>query len=311
MKIVVTGGAGFIGLHLCGRLLDLGHEVICIDDFSTSWLHEEVDSLRRKRNFTFVHHDVQQPYDFGCDRIYHLACPASPVHYQRDPVRTIKTAFLGTMYALQNADRCGARVLIASTSEVYGDPSITPQHESYFGNVNTVGVRSCYDEGKRAGESLAYSWVQQHRTDVRVARIFNTYGPFMAPGDGRLIPNFISQALRGRDITVYGDGSQTRSFCYVEDTVRGLELLMETDIPVKFPVVNIGNPDERTVMSMATMAVELTRSSSSIVFKPLPGDDPRQRCPDITRAGDWLGWYPQIGLYDGYNKTIEWFKDRR
>lgn len=308
MKIVVTGGAGFIGLHLCERLLDLGHEVLCLDDFSTSWLHEEVDSLRRRKKLQFVHHDVQQPYDFACDRLYHLACPASPVHYQRDPVRTIKTAFLGTMHALQNAERCGARVLIASTSEVYGDPSVSPQPETYFGNVNTLGIRSCYDEGKRAGESLAYSWTQQFGTDVRIARIFNTYGPLMAPGDGRLIPNFISQALRGRDITVYGDGSQTRSFCYVEDTVRGLELLMESD--GRPPVCNIGNPDERSVLSMAQMVVELTGSSSKVAFRPMPQDDPRQRRPDITRATELLGWSPQIGIYDGLNKTIAWFRER-
>ena len=310
MRVIVTGGAGFIGLHLCERLLQRGHEVLCMDDFSTSWLHAEVDRLRKNPRFTFLHHDVQTPYDVYCDQLYHLACPASPVHYQRDPVRTIKTAFLGTLNALTNAERSGAKVLIASTSEIYGDPKVDPQPETYFGNVNTLGIRSCYDEGKRAGEALAFSWVQQHGTDVRIARIFNTYGPHMSPGDGRLIPNFISQALKGRDVTVYGDGDQTRSFCFVEDTVRGLELLMETDGIGALPVCNIGNPDERSVLSMAKMVIELTGSESKVVHQPMPQDDPRQRRPDISRAMNLLGWSPQIGLYDGLNMTIDWFKER-
>lgn len=311
MKILVTGGAGFIGIHLCKRLLDMGHEVICMDDFSTSWLHSEVDKLRRNRRFSFMHHDVQHPFDVNCDQIYHLACPASPVHYQRDPVRTIKTAFLGTMNALQNAKNHDARMLITSTSEVYGDPSVNPQPETYFGNVNTLGIRASYDEGKRAGEALAFSWVQQYQTDVRIARLFNSYGPFMASGDGRLLPNLISQALSGRDLTVYGTGEQTRSFCYVEDTIRGLMLLMGIHETGSISVVNIGNPDERSIISMATMVIELTRSESKIVFEPLPGDDPKQRCPDISKAISLLGWRPQVGLYDGLNLMIKSFKENR
>lgn len=308
MKILVTGGAGFLGVHLCERLLQYGHDVVCMDDFSTSWSHSDIDRLSKNKRFSFIHHDVQYPYDICCDRLYNLACPASPAHYRRDPVRTMKVSFLGTLHALQNADKYGSRVLIASTSEIYGDPTVDPQPETYFGNVNSVGDRSCYDEGKRSSESLSYGWSQKHGTDIRIARIFNTYGPGMSSRDGRLVSNIISQALKNQNVTIYGDGQQTRSFCYVEDTIRGLELLMETDNIGSLPVCNIGNPDERSVMSVARMIIELIQSKSQIIHEPLPQDDPRQRRPDISRAMSLLSWFPQIGLYEGLNYTIDWFK---
>ncbi len=310
-KILVTGGAGFIGLHLCERLLERGHDVICLDDMSTSRSFDELNNLRKNPKFTFVEHDVEYAFDIPCNQLYHLACPASPVHYQNDPLKTIQTAFQGTYWALKNASRYCSKLLIASTSEVYGDPDQSPQHEGYLGRVNTTGIRSCYDEGKRAAESLAFSWIQVNKFDserIRIARIFNTYGPRMALDDGRLIPNFMKQALRNTPITVYGDVSQTRSFCHVNDTVRGLQNLMSYSGPVKLPIVNIGNPDERTILSMAKMIIEVTGSSSDIIFDSLPQDDPKQRKPDISRAKEMLGWEPFVNLDDGIRMTADWYR---
>lgn len=312
MRVVVTGGAGFIGVHLCARLLSLGHEVICVDDLSNSWNHSEIDKLRRQ-GMQFVHHDVQRPFDSyvgDCDRIYNLACPASPIHYQRDPIRTINTAYLGTSNCLEIARKTGARVLLASTSEIYGDPEVHPQHEDYRGNVNTLGPRACYDEGKRAAETLAYCYATQHEVDSRVARIFNTYGPMMSPVDGRLIPNFITQALRNQPLTIYGSGEQTRSFCYVVDTVSGLIRLMEAERQREVPVYNIGNAEERTVESVARLVIELVGSKSSVSHLDLPVDDPKVRCPDISRAARDLEWRPEIGIYEGLKSTIAWFAGR-
>ncbi len=312
MRILITGGAGFIGMNLCKKLLSLGHEVICMDDFSTSWLHVHVNRMisEHGKKFKFVHHDVQTPYDVDCDRIYNLACPASPAHYQRDPVRTIKTAFLGTLNALENSTRHNARLLLTSTSEVYGDPEVSPQAETYLGNVNTLGIRACYDEGKRAAESLAFSWASQNDSDVRIARLFNCYGPYMGAGDGRLIPAFITQALRNVPITVFGDGKQTRSFCYVDDTVSGLIALMEmvrTEVDKPF-VCNIGNNDEQEVLRMAFEIQTTVGSDAGIDFRPLPQDDPKRRCPDLSKAKKYLGWEPTTPLEVGLEKTIEWFR---
>lgn len=305
-RILVTGGAGFIGTHLCSRLLDLGNQVVCLDDLSNSWNHAELDRLRGQ-GMEFVHHDVQHRFDIPCDQIYHLACPASPIHYQRDPIRTIHTSFVGTNNCLTVAKKYGAQLLLASTSEIYGDPEINPQDENYRGSVNTLGPRACYDEGKRAAETLAWCWHSQHGVDSRIVRIFNTYGPMMSPIDGRLIPNFITQALRDMPITIYGDGLQTRSFCYVVDTVSALIRLMAMDRSPSVPVYNIGNPEERTVLSVAKMVVELTRSQSDIIHLPLPVDDPKIRCPDISKAARDLEWRPEIGIYEGLQNTISWF----
>lgn len=311
MRILVTGGAGFIGSHLCDFLIDGGNEVVCLDNLFTS-RRSNLASAFRSPSFEFFRHDVCDPFHVECDVIYHLACPASPVQYQRNPVRTIKTAAVGTLNALECARDVGARLLIASTSEVYGDPSVHPQTEGYYGNVNPVGDRACYDEGKRLGEALAASWSRQYGTDVRIARIFNSYGPRMASDDGRMIPNFALQALSGKPLTIYGDGSQTRSWCYVTDTVRGLMRLMNAewswpDIP---KVVNIGNPDERTVLEIAKAVIGIAGRSppSSLVHKDLPSDDPRQRCPDISRANAILGWSPSVGLEQGLEATVNWFR---
>ncbi len=333
MKILVTGGAGFIGSHLCERLLEGGDEVICIDNLFTS-RRENIAHLLGHRHFEFMRHDVCAPWHVECDRIYHLACPASPVHYQRNPVRTIETAVLGTRNALECARSTRARLLITSTSEVYGDPEEHPQKESYVGKVNMLGPRACYDEGKRVGESLATSWAAQFGTDVRIARLFNTYGPRMASEDGRLIPNFILQAMRKEPLTVYGDVSQTRSFCYVSDTVDGIMKFMEMrreeeeivgiDVrgPVssrrpeesranrEVPVINIGNPDERTIASVARDVIAAFGGAGTVEKKSLPADDPRQRCPDITRAKDMLGWQPEVPYAEGIAKTIEWYRDK-
>lgn len=308
-RILVTGGAGFIGTHLCARLLDLGNHVICMDDLSNSWNHAELDKLR-SRGMEFIHHDVQRPFDVPCDQIYHLACPASPVHYQRDPIRTIHTSFTGTNNCLSLAKKYGSKVLLASTSEVYGDPEVNPQTENYRGCVNTLGPRACYDEGKRAAETLAWCWNSQHDVDSRIVRIFNTYGPMMSPVDGRLIPNFITQALRDAPITIYGDGLQTRSFCYVVDTVSAMIRLMAAPRSSFVPVYNIGNPEERTVLSVAQIVVELTRSQSDIIHLPLPTDDPKVRCPDISKATRDLEWKPEIGIYEGLQNTISWFSGK-
>src|SRR5512135_173038 len=315
MKVIVTGGAGFIGSHLCELLLERGHEVVCLDNMFTSH-RENIAHLLSHRNFEFHRHDVCDSWHIECDQIYHLACPASPVHYQRNPVRTIETAMMGTRNALECARNCGARLLITSTSEVYGDPEMHPQKESYWGHVNPLGPRACYDEGKRVGESLAVAWANQYGTDVRIARLFNTYGPRMAFGDGRLIPNFILQAMRKEPLTVYGDGSQTRSFCYVSDTIDALVKLMEKnpswpqnhkDYPFRrIPVVNVGNPDERSIKSVAMDVISAFGGEGDIKYERLPTDDPKQRCPDISLAKEILGWEPKTSYDQGIAKTIAW-----
>lgn len=308
MRILVTGGAGFIGTHLCKRLLRDGHDVICMDNLLTSRKSAMVDLLRDSC-FEFVRHDVCDPWQIECDRVYHLACPASPVHYSRNPVQTIRTAFMGTMHALQCARDARARMLVTSTSEIYGDPTVSPQPETYWGNVNPVGPRACYDEGKRAGEALCVSWAQQYGTDVRIARLFNTYGPGMASDDGRLIPNFIVQALRGEPITVYGDGAQTRSFCFVSDTVECLVRMMEAPPGGEVPILNVGNPDERTISSVAESVLRLARRRSDDVrHVGLPTDDPRQRRPDTARVTRALAWTPAVSFDTGLHQTYEWFR---
>lgn len=309
MRVLVTGGAGFIGRHLCESLTRAGHHVICMDNLSTSSIGDGRPVYWKE----LWRHDVCDKWHVDVDRIYHLACPASPVQYQRNPVRTIKTAVLGTLNALEVSRDTRARLLLASTSEIYGDPDVHPQREDYFGNVNPIGERACYDEGKRVGEALAASWRQQYGADVRIARIFNTYGPGMAPDDGRLMPNLIMQALSGRPMTVYGDGSQTRSWCHVHDTVRGLVTIMESDLPAdrRVPVYNVGNPDERTVLDVALaikdwMSMSAPAISTSIEFKPVPSDDPRRRRPDVSAIRS-LGWTPEIDFCMGLAETIRWF----
>lgn len=308
MNVLVTGGSGFIGSHLCRSLLDSGHSVTCVDDLSTS-VEANVDACRPDPRFRMVVADVAKYVpDFRPDLVMHLACPASPVHYQSDPARTMRTALIGTMRMLDFARDAGARLLFASTSEIYGDPEVSPQSESYWGSVNPVGIRSCYDEGKRAGESMCFSWHKRYGTDVRVARIFNTYGPQMGHHDGRLLPNVIMQALSGEPVTVYGDGSQTRSFCFVSDTVAGLQALATVDVPEGFVVANVGNPDERTIMSVAKDVVRVVGSVSGIELRPLPQDDPRQRLPDITKAKELLKWQPRVPFAEGLQKTVDWFR---
>jgi UDP-glucuronate decarboxylase len=306
MRILVTGGAGFIGSHLIDRLMEAGHEVICLDNFYTG----QKDNLLRwfsSPKFELVRHDVTEPIRLEVDQIYHLACPASPVHYQSNPVKTIKTNVLGTMNMLGLAKRVNARFLISSTSEVYGDPEIHPQKEDYRGNVNPIGPRSCYDEGKRVAETLAFDYHRQNNVDIRVARIFNTYGPRMLENDGRVVSNFVVQALREKPITVYGDGSQTRSFCYVSDLVEGLIRLMNGDY---IGPVNLGNPEEYTVLELAQKIQAMIRSDAEIQFKSLPQDDPRRRQPDISCAKQHLGWQPTIPLTDGLERTIADFRAR-
>jgi UDP-glucuronate decarboxylase len=302
---LVTGGAGFLGSHLCERLIADGHEVICADNFFTG-SRGNVEHLLGHHRFELVRYDVNGPMTIEVDQVYHLACPASPIHYQRNPVRTIRTAVQGTLNMLDVARDASARILIASTSEVYGDPLEHPQTEAYWGNVNPIGPRACYDEGKRCAEALAVSWQAQYGTDVRIARIFNTYGPRMHPDDGRVVSNFIMQALRGEPITVYGAGEQTRSFCYVDDNVDGLVRLMNH--PGVDGPVNIGNPDEFTMAQLAAMVKDLTGSASEIVRRPLPKDDPVRRRPDISRAKSLLGWEPKINLDYGIRRTIEYFQ---
>ncbi|WP_418119023.1 UDP-glucuronic acid decarboxylase family protein [Variovorax sp. 350MFTsu5.1] len=304
-RILVTGGAGFLGSHLCEQLLALGHDVLCADNFFTG-TRRNVEHLLSDPHFELISHDVIQPLDVEVDRIYNLACPASPVHYQRDPVYTTKTIVLGAFNMLDLAKRQGARILQASTSEVYGDPGVHPQPESYWGNVNPVGVRSCYDEGKRCAETLFFDYHRQHGVDIRVARIFNTYGPRMHPEDGRVVPNFVVQALRGNPITIYGNGLQTRSFCFVDDLVEGLGRFMEANPGGPGPV-NIGNPAEVTVRDLAQLIIDLTGSSSKLVFAPLPPDDPTQRRPDVSAAAQMFGWQPGVQLRDGLRKTIAYF----
>lgn len=306
-RILVTGGAGFIGSHLCERLLNDGNEVICLDNFFTG-RKENIAHLLGKPGFEVIRHDVIEPVLLEIDQIYNLACPASPVHYQYNPVKTIKTNIMGALNMLGLAKRVRARILQASTSEVYGDPKVHPQPESYWGNANPIGFRACYDEGKRCAESLMFAYHRQNGVDIRVVRIFNTYGPRMLENDGRVVSNFIVQALRGSDITVYGEGSQTRSFCYVDDLVDGLIKMMDNDGVIG--PVNLGNPGEFTVLELANMVKKLTSSSSKIIFKELPPDDPVQRKPDITLARETLGWRPLVGLEEGLMKSIEYFRSR-
>lgn len=305
-RIVVTGGAGFLGSHLCEQLLHLGNEVLCIDNFFTG-SRRNVAHLLSNPDFEVLRHDVTFPLYIEADEIYNLACPASPIHYQLDPVQTTKTSVHGAINMLGLAKRLKARIFQASTSEVYGDPAVHPQREEYWGNVNPVGVRSCYDEGKRCAETLFFDYHRQHGLDVKVARIFNTYGPRMQPDDGRVVSTFIMQALSGVDITVFGDGRQTRSFCHVDDLIAAILLFMDTPRDFTGPL-NIGNPTEFTMIELAELVIELTGSRSRLAFRPLPSDDPRQRCPDISLARDRLGWSPAVTLRDGLQTTIEYFR---
>ena len=305
-RVLVTGGAGFLGSHLCAVLLDQGCEVLCVDNFFTG-SRANVDTLLDNRKFEIMRHDVTLPLFVEVDEIYNLACPASPIHYQYDPVHTTKTSVMGAINMLGLAKRLKARVLQASTSEVYGDPDMHPQPESYRGVVNIMGIRACYDEGKRCAETLFYDYRRQHNLDIRVARIFNTYGPKMHPQDGRVISNFIIQALKNEPITIYGDGSQTRSFCFVDDLIGGLVRLM--NVPVDLPdPVNLGNPHEITIKQAAKQIIALTGSRSRIEHMPLPEDDPRQRCPDISRAQELLDWHPRVPLKAGLERTIAYFE---
>lgn len=305
MRVLVTGGAGFIGTHLCRRLIAEGHEVICLDNFFTG-RKSNIEELMDHPRFELLRHDITQPILLEVDQIYNLACPASPVHYQYNPVKTIKTNILGTLHMLGLAKRVRARILQASTSEVYGDPLEHPQREDYWGHVNPIGIRSCYDEGKRCAETLMMDYHRQNSVDVRIVRIFNTYGPYMSENDGRVVSNFIIQALAGRDITIYGDGSQTRSFCYVDDLVEGMLRMMNQDEFIG--PVNLGNPEEYTVKQLAEMILSLTGSSSRLVYKPLPENDPVRRRPDITLARKRLGWSPKIDTTEGLKKTIQYFR---
>ncbi len=305
-RILITGGAGFIGSHLCKRMLNEGHEVICLDNYFTGSKSNIVELLDNPY-FELVRHDVIEPYYAEVDQIYNLACPASPVHYQYNPIKTIKTSVMGAINTLGLAKRVKATVLQASTSEVYGDPHVHPQNESYWGNVNPIGLRSCYDEGKRCAETLFMDYHNQNQVDIKIIRIFNTYGPKMNPEDGRVVSNFIVQALRGEDITIFGDGKQTRSFQYVDDLVEGMVRLMNSPKGFTGPV-NIGNPYEFTMLELAEQVIELTGSSSKLTFQPLPQDDPKQRQPDISRADKYLnGWKPKIQLEEGLKKTIAYF----
>ncbi|MFT3922611.1 MAG: SDR family oxidoreductase [Myxococcales bacterium] len=304
MNVLVTGGAGFVGSHLCERLLNDGHTVIALDDLSTG-SRENIQHLLGRKDFRFVLQDVTSPFEIQAERIFHLACPASPINYQRNPIKTVTTNVVGTLNGLSLAMRTGARFLLASTSEVYGDPDVHPQPESYRGNVNPIGPRACYDEGKRCAETLCFDHHREAAVDIRVARIFNTYGPRMAINDGRVVSNFIVQALRGEDLTVYGTGSQTRSFCYVDDLVDGLCRLMDG---AQTGPINIGNPGEFTIRELAERVIDLTGSSSKLIEKPLPADDPKQRRPDITKAMELLGYSPKIALAEGLEKTVSYFR---
>lgn len=305
-RILITGGAGFLGSHLSERLLQEGNDVLCIDNFYTSTRRNIVHLLDHP-NFELMRHDVTFPLYVEVDQIYNLACPASPIHYQRDPVQTTKTSVHGAINMLGLAKRTGARILQASTSEVYGDPQVHPQTENYWGHVNPIGIRSCYDEGKRCAETLFFDYRRQHGMEIKVARIFNTYGPRMQPDDGRVVSNFIMQALQGHDITIYGDGSQSRSFCYVDDLVDGLIRLMNSPAHLTGPV-NLGNPGEFTIRELAEKVLEMTGTESGIIYKPLPEDDPSQRQPDITLARTELDWNPNVTLDEGLKPTIEFFR---
>lgn len=308
MRILVTGGAGFIGSHLCRRLINEGHQVICLDNLFTGTRNNVKDLIDRS-NFELIIQDVTQPIQLdNIDQIYNLACPASPIHYQYNPVKTVETNVIGAINVLNLAKRTGACVLQASTSEVYGDPNVHPQKEEYWGNVNPIGIRSCYDEGKRAAETLFFDYHRQYGVDIKVVRIFNTYGPNMQKNDGRVVSNFIVQAIEGKDITIYGDGLQTRSFCFVSDLVEGIVRLMNSDKSITGPI-NIGNPSEFTVKQLAEMIISMTKSESTIVYKPLPQDDPKKRKPDITLAMRELEWIPIIGIHEGLEKTIKYFEE--
>ncbi|WP_338221424.1 UDP-glucuronic acid decarboxylase family protein [Algoriphagus sp. oki45] len=305
-RILVTGGAGFLGSHLCQRLLQEGHEVLCVDNFFTG-RRQNIHSMLDHPNFEMLRHDITFPLFVEVDEIYNLACPASPVHYQFDPVQTTKTSVMGAINMLGLAKRLKIKILQASTSEVYGDPSVHPQPESYWGNVNPIGPRACYDEGKRCAETLFFDYHRQHGVEIKVIRIFNTYGPNMQPNDGRVISNFILQALRNEPITIYGDGSQTRSFCYVSDLIEGMYGLMQTSKEITGPI-NVGNPTETTMLELAQLILDLTGSKSQLVFKNLPQDDPKQRNPDIRQAAELLNWNAQVDLKAGLEKTIAYFE---
>jgi UDP-glucuronate decarboxylase len=305
--VLVTGGAGFLGSHLCDRLIERGDDVICVDNFFTG-SKENVRHLIGHPRFELIRHDIVHPLYVEADRIFNLACPASPEAYQFNPIKTIKTSTVGMVNIMGLAKRCGARVLHASTSEVYGDPLVHPQTEDYWGHVNPIGPRSCYDEGKRIAESLMVNYHQEHGTEIRIIRIFNTYGPRMAPDDGRVVSNFIMQALKGEDLTVYGDGLQTRSFCYCDDLIAGMMKLMDQDDHTG--PINIGNPVENTMLELAEAVIKVTGSRSKVVHMPLPKDDPKKRCPDITKARTLLGWEPQVRLAEGLKSTMEWYKSK-
>lgn len=306
-RILITGGAGFLGSHLCDRLVEERHDVLCLDNFFTG-TKSNINHLLGKPNFELIRHDLVQPIFIEADEIYNLACPASPIHYQYNPVKTIKTCVMGAINMLGLAKRVKAKILQASTSEIYGNPTVHPQKEDYWGNVNTIGIRSCYDEGKRCAETLFFDYYRQNKVNIRVVRIFNTFGPRMHPNDGRVISNFIVQALKNQDITVYGQGTQTRSFCYVDDLIEGLIRMMNGSDDFIGPV-NLGNPDEFSILGLAEMVVSLTASRSKIIFKPLPQDDPLQRQPDITLATKCLDWEPKLNLEEGLKKTIEYFRE--
>ncbi len=303
---MVTGGAGFLGSHLCERLLNDGHDVLCVDNFY-SGTKDNIEHLVENPHFEMMRHDVTFPLYVEVDEIYNLACPASPIHYQRDPVQTTKTSVHGAINMLGLAKRTKAKILQASTSEVYGDPEVHPQNESYWGHVNPIGIRSCYDEGKRCAETLFFDYHRQHQLEIKVVRIFNTYGPRMHPNDGRVVSNFIVQALCGKDITIYGDGSQTRSFCYVDDLIEGFIRLMASPSDTTGPI-NIGNPVESTIKELAETIITMVGGKSKLIFNPLPQDDPKQRKPDITLARNKLGWEPKVKLHDGLSNTVDYFK---
>ena len=307
MNILITGGAGFLGSHLCDALIEKGHDILCVDNFFTG-NKSNISHLLTNPNFTLIRHDVTFPLYVEVDQIYNLACPASPIHYQFDPVQTTKTSVHGAINMLGLAKRLKARILQASTSEIYGDPEIHPQTEEYWGRVNPIGIRSCYDEGKRCAETLFFDYWRQHKLEIKVMRIFNTYGPRMHPNDGRVVSNFIVQALNNKPITIYGDGSQTRSFCYVDDLITGMIKLMESHKSITGPI-NMGNPSEFTMIELAELVIKLTSSRSKLKFKPLPEDDPKQRQPNISLAKSKLNWTPKVSLEEGLNKTITYFKN--
>ena len=307
-RILVTGGSGFLGASLCERLVQAGHEVICLDNLLTSSI-DNIEHLLGSGNFKFIEHDVTEPIRLEVDEIYNLACPASPIHYQANPIKTMKTSVLGMIHVLGMAKQCGAKVLQASTSEIYGDPEVHPQPESYRGLVNTLGPRACYDEGKRAAEALCSDYRRSHDVEVRIARIFNTYGPGMATNDGRVVSNFILQTLRGEPVTVYGDGSQTRSFCYRDDLIEGLVRLMALDGKEPRPV-NLGNPEECSMLDLVQAVARACGREATVTYQPIPNDDPKQRCPDITRARELLNWSPAVSLQEGLQRTVSWFQNQ-